>query len=74
MNKYMFIKTKKNYGNLSIYFFYSLYHSVLQSEDTTRPLQGGHLITQQQSYQIQQPTENQKKFYQKETQPVRPMR
>ena len=28
-----------------------------------------HLITQQQSYQIQQPTENQKKFYQKETQP-----
>ena len=74
MNKYIFIKTKKNYATSPLIFSIHFIHSVLQSEDTTRPLQGGHLITQQQSYQIQQPTENQKKFYQKETQPVRPMR
>ena len=56
MNKYIFIKTKKNYATSPFIFSIHSIHSVLQSEDTTRPLQGGHLITQQQSYQIQQPT------------------
>lgn len=71
MNIYL-LKQKRTMQPLHLFFLFTLsFCASIGGYDETP---SKHLITQQQSYQIQQLTENQKKFYQKETQPVRPMR